>query len=254
MACSTHLPQVAYGSWAWPSVSPGPRRPFFPPLLRCLLLFAIFNILLARTIFTWVERWLAQRRTREILGVIFLFVIISFQFIGPLVRHLDRSSQPAVSRIVLSALCPSRDCFLRASQPCPSRKLARPIRRSLWLACAGLLAYALVTLCAVESAPACAISRRKSKRSGRSHFRHPRPSRKFARGLAHSRCPGPRFRRARKGNALPFAQRSHAVHARNARCRAFDLSASLQENPIAPAACWVTLPTWHFRLAPPTPC
>ena len=69
-----------------------------------LLLFAIFNILLARMIFTWVERWLAQRRTREILGVIFLFVIISFQFIGPLVRHLDRNSQPAVSRIVLEVV------------------------------------------------------------------------------------------------------------------------------------------------------
>ena len=69
-----------------------------------LLLFAIFNILLARMIFTWVERWLAQRRTREILGVIFLFVIISFQFIGPLVRHLDRNSQPAVSRIVLDVV------------------------------------------------------------------------------------------------------------------------------------------------------
>jgi ABC-2 type transport system permease protein len=69
-----------------------------------LLLFAIFNILLARTIFTWVERWLAQRKTREIMAVFVLFIIIGFQFIGPLVRHFGHRSQPAVSRVVVQAL------------------------------------------------------------------------------------------------------------------------------------------------------
>jgi ABC-2 type transport system permease protein len=70
-----------------------------------LLLFAIFNILLARMFFTWVERWLAQRKTREIFGVLFLFMVIGFQFIGPLVRHYgNRSHQPAVSRVVVEAL------------------------------------------------------------------------------------------------------------------------------------------------------
>jgi ABC-2 type transport system permease protein len=69
-----------------------------------LLFFAIFNILLARTLFTWVERWLAQRRTREIMAVFVLFLIIGFQFIGPLVRHFGNRSQPAVSRIAVQAL------------------------------------------------------------------------------------------------------------------------------------------------------
>lgn len=69
-----------------------------------LLLFAIFNILLARALFTWVERWLAQRRTREIMAVFVLFVIIGFQFIGPLVRHFGNRSQPAVSRVAVQAL------------------------------------------------------------------------------------------------------------------------------------------------------
>jgi ABC-2 type transport system permease protein len=69
-----------------------------------LLLFAIFNILLARMFFTWVERWLAQRRTREIFGVFFLFMVIGVQFIGPLLRHFGNRSQPAVSRVVLQAL------------------------------------------------------------------------------------------------------------------------------------------------------
>lgn len=69
-----------------------------------LLLFAIFNILLARALFTWVERWLAQRKTREVMAVFVLFIIIGFQFIGPLVRHFGNRSQPAVSRIAVQAL------------------------------------------------------------------------------------------------------------------------------------------------------
>jgi ABC-2 type transport system permease protein len=69
-----------------------------------LLLFAIFNILLARMLFTWVERWLAQRRAREILGIFFLLMVIGVQFIGPLVRHFGNRSQPAVSRAVVEVL------------------------------------------------------------------------------------------------------------------------------------------------------
>jgi ABC-2 type transport system permease protein len=69
-----------------------------------LLLFAIFNILLARMLFAWAERWLAQRRSREILGVFFLFMVIGFQFIAPLLRHFGNRSQPAVSHVVAQAL------------------------------------------------------------------------------------------------------------------------------------------------------
>jgi ABC-2 type transport system permease protein len=77
----------------------------FLPAAAVLLLFAIFNILLARMLFTWAERWLAQRRAREILGVLFLFMVIGFQFIGPLIRHYgNRSHQPALSRVVGQAL------------------------------------------------------------------------------------------------------------------------------------------------------
>jgi ABC-2 type transport system permease protein len=61
-----------------------------------LLLFAAANILLARAIFSWVERWLAQRRTREILGVLFLFFIISFQLIGPLMNRYGRRAHPGL--------------------------------------------------------------------------------------------------------------------------------------------------------------
>src|SRR4029077_6961785 len=66
----------------------------FPWGVLALFLFAAVNILLARMIFSWVERWLAQRRTREILGVLFLFFIISFQLIGPLMSRYGRSAHP----------------------------------------------------------------------------------------------------------------------------------------------------------------
>ncbi|HEY7855318.1 MAG TPA: hypothetical protein VIC32_02660 [Terriglobales bacterium] len=53
--------------------------------------FALFNILLAQMIFAWLERWLAQRRTREVLGVLFLLLIFGFNFIGPIIRRMNRS-------------------------------------------------------------------------------------------------------------------------------------------------------------------
>ena len=114
---SYFLIRIAYGSFDPPTlmgclwllgmaIGIGCASPLlFLPAAGVLLLFAIFNILLARMLFTWVERWLAQRRAREILGVLFLFMVIGFQFIGPLIRHYgNRSHQPALSRIVDQAL------------------------------------------------------------------------------------------------------------------------------------------------------
>jgi ABC-2 type transport system permease protein len=48
-----------------------------------LALFAVFNILLTRMIFAWIDRWLAQRKTREVLGVVFLFLILAAQMLNP---------------------------------------------------------------------------------------------------------------------------------------------------------------------------
>ncbi len=42
-----------------------------------LSVFALFNILLVRAVFAWIDRWLAQRKTREILGVVFMVLIVS---------------------------------------------------------------------------------------------------------------------------------------------------------------------------------
>jgi ABC-2 type transport system permease protein len=69
-----------------------------PAALLALTAFAILNLLLARTIFAWLERWLARRRTREILGILFLLIIIGIQFIGPLMgRYGNHRSRRDVS-------------------------------------------------------------------------------------------------------------------------------------------------------------
>jgi ABC-2 type transport system permease protein len=48
--------------------------------------FAAFNILLVRAIFAWIDRWLAQRRTREILSAVFLVLLLSMNFLNPALR------------------------------------------------------------------------------------------------------------------------------------------------------------------------
>jgi ABC-2 type transport system permease protein len=58
-----------------------------------LALFVFFNLLLARTILAWIERWLAQRRTREIVTAIFLFLALAAQVFNP-VYHQDPHSHP----------------------------------------------------------------------------------------------------------------------------------------------------------------
>jgi ABC-2 type transport system permease protein len=59
-----------------------------------LFTFAMVNVLLARMTFAWLERWLAQRRTREIMGVVFFLCILSLQLVGPLIETYGHKPQP----------------------------------------------------------------------------------------------------------------------------------------------------------------
>lgn len=74
------------------------RPILFPWTLAVLFTFALFNLVLMQTIFAWLERWLAQRRTREIMGVLFILVVLSFQLIGPAIEHLGKGPHPEFSR------------------------------------------------------------------------------------------------------------------------------------------------------------
>lgn len=72
----------------------GVARPdLFPWTVLTLALFVFFNLLLARTILAWIERWLAQRRTREIVTAIFLFLALAAQVFNP-VYHQNPHSRP----------------------------------------------------------------------------------------------------------------------------------------------------------------
>jgi len=63
------------------------RPDLFLWTLLTLAVFAAFNILLVRAIFAWIDRWLAQRRTREILTAVFLMVMLSFNLLNPALRQ-----------------------------------------------------------------------------------------------------------------------------------------------------------------------
>ena len=69
-----------------------------------LALFAVFNILFARMVFAWIERWLARRKTREIMGLMFFVLIIGMQFIGPAIGYFTRSHSPQLGQYTAFAL------------------------------------------------------------------------------------------------------------------------------------------------------
>lgn len=77
----------------------GFARPLlFPWTALVLTTFAFFNLVLMQTIFAWLERWLAQRRTREIMGVLFILCMLSFQLIGPMMQRFENKPHPAFGR------------------------------------------------------------------------------------------------------------------------------------------------------------
>jgi ABC-2 type transport system permease protein len=74
-----------------------------------LAVFALFNILLARTVLAWVDRWLAKRRTREVVSAIFLLLMLSLQLLNPALhqnryRGMKNSANHAAGREVFNEL------------------------------------------------------------------------------------------------------------------------------------------------------
>jgi ABC-2 type transport system permease protein len=59
------------------------RPDLFAWATAALSAFAVFNVLLVRTIFAWIDRWLAQRRSREIVMAIFFVLMLSLQLLNP---------------------------------------------------------------------------------------------------------------------------------------------------------------------------
>ncbi|HUX45332.1 MAG TPA: hypothetical protein VMV57_11325 [Terracidiphilus sp.] len=66
-----------------------------PWLALGLAMFAAFNVLLSRAVLAWINRWLAQRRTREIATAAFLLMLVALQLLNPGLRR-DRSERAPV--------------------------------------------------------------------------------------------------------------------------------------------------------------
>lgn len=77
-----------------------------------LLLFALLNICIMQMFLSWVERWLAQRRTREIFGIVFFLLMIGLQLVGPLAGRFGATVGPNL-KLVGHGLTPVQ----RASPP-----------------------------------------------------------------------------------------------------------------------------------------
>jgi ABC-2 type transport system permease protein len=93
---------VLVGLWSFGILAGvGFAKPLLLPwTFLVLLIFAAFNLLFMQMTFAWVERWLAQRRTREVMGVLFILLMLSFQLIGPIAGGLSRQARPDVHRFL----------------------------------------------------------------------------------------------------------------------------------------------------------
>jgi ABC-2 type transport system permease protein len=70
-------------SLAAAAIGIGIARPgIFPWAALVLGVYAAMIVLLLRMVLLWLERWLAQRRTREILGVAFTLVFVAVQYVN----------------------------------------------------------------------------------------------------------------------------------------------------------------------------
>lgn len=81
-----------------------------PPLALdaavALLAFGAFNVLLVRAIFAWIDRWLAQRRTREMVTALFFIAILGVNVLNPAFhqhRHYSAETRTTAIRWLRTA-------------------------------------------------------------------------------------------------------------------------------------------------------
>jgi len=116
-----------------------------------LALFAAINLVLTQMIFAWVERWLAQRRTREVFAVLFFLGLISLQLVGPMLNRYGGQSRAEFRKIgrvasPLQAVLPPGV----AASALGSAASGRGAMASLYLALLGLYAAAILRVLGVR--------------------------------------------------------------------------------------------------------
>lgn len=69
-----------------------------------IAVFIGFNILLARMIFVWIEHWLSRRRSREVMSVLFLLIMIGVQVTGPALGRYSNQTAPQRLHLLVKLL------------------------------------------------------------------------------------------------------------------------------------------------------
>ena len=70
-----------------------------PWALLAVGLFAVFNILLSRMVFAWIEHWLSRRRSREVLGFFFLVAMVGLQVFGSVIGRHAKNLNPQALQV-----------------------------------------------------------------------------------------------------------------------------------------------------------
>lgn len=110
----------------------------FPAMLLICFLFLMMNLTLERTVGSWLERILARRRARELFFALFILLVVSLQFISPLVQRYGRSAAPSVTVVL-----PYLNIFPPALAGHAIAGAAVHRSADLLLGAAGIAAYAL---------------------------------------------------------------------------------------------------------------
>lgn len=76
------------------------RPDVLPAMLLLCGLFVLMNVTLERLIGSWLERLLARRRSREIFLAIFVLMMVSVQFISPLVQQYGNVAKPWIGQLL----------------------------------------------------------------------------------------------------------------------------------------------------------
>jgi ABC-2 type transport system permease protein len=98
---------------------------------------AVFNILFVRAVFAWIDRWLAQRKTREILGAAFMLLIVSllvFNSVWNQKRYegsISRNESPAPLRETLARYAPALKTANLVQQWLPPGLGARALQQAV---------------------------------------------------------------------------------------------------------------------------
>src|SRR5262249_60877529 len=70
-----------------------------PAMILACVLFLIVNVTLERLVGSWVEKILSKRRSREVFLALFVMLMVSLQFLNPILQKYGNSAKPESERI-----------------------------------------------------------------------------------------------------------------------------------------------------------